>query len=199
MSTGEKNAPPRPATSSELMLDALARVQESTQAHRELLHDLRGIIRQAPARLERKALTASEPLATIEAHSSTEAVAVLNFSASTVQLGVAGRSANAGNGLPLPAHTFLLLPVRTNMVDVGADPADLTSNGEADIIVLLFDQPQPLAAGPLLSSVSVQEGVPTISDTTYDTSGNLTAWTQDGVAYVATYDANNNLLTQGPA
>jgi YD repeat-containing protein len=44
------------------------------------------------------------------------------------------------------------------------------------------------------------KGVPdTISATTYDASGNLTAWTQNGVAYEATYDADGNLLTQGPA
>lgn len=39
----------------------------------------------------------------------------------------------------------------------------------------------------------------TISDTTYDPSGNLTAWTQNGIAYEATYDLDGNLLTQGPA
>ncbi len=45
----------------------------------------------------------------------------------------------------------------------------------------------------------VESAPATISATTYDGDGNLTAWTQDGVAYEATYDANGNLLTQGPA
>lgn len=46
---------------------------------------------------------------------------------------------------------------------------------------------------------SVPPSIVVDPDTGYDADGNLVAWTQDGVAYTATYDSDGNLLTQGPA
>jgi YD repeat-containing protein len=79
-----------------------------------------------------------------------------------------------------------------------ADPASQTTLAAVLAKIPGADVPQLVATedGVPLSVNGVPE---TISATTYDADGNLTAWTQNGVAYEATYDANGNLLTQGPA
>lgn len=51
----------------------------------------------------------------------------------------------------------------------------------------------------LAGTVLVDRTPPIITATTYDADDNLVAWTQNGVDYEATFDADGNLLTQGLA
>jgi hypothetical protein len=84
-----------------------------------------------------------------------KSIAVLNFSAVTVYLGMGGASASPGNGFPIPASSFLQLPVVASPpIEVAGVQAELAGVPQAMIAFIRFRHLVHLAAGPLAATGS---------------------------------------------
>jgi hypothetical protein len=136
-------------TDRQLFLEGLATLQDNAAGMLQLGEQLRKIMHAAPARMSLETLSVAEPMRTLAELGNARSVGVLNWSTVEIQVGHAGRSATAGNGVPVPARSWLLLPLEVNMLDVGADAADLALAGEARVAVIRFDHGLPLMAGTL--------------------------------------------------
>lgn len=115
-------------------------------------------LRNEPARIYTYRLTATTP--TINSESSNKlgewrSFGIINpaaapFAVVPVYLGIGGgRATAAGQAIPVPASSALVLPVAVEDVEIGADPAGLGA-ADALIFVLRFKTVQPFFCGDYL-------------------------------------------------
>lgn len=127
---------------------ALGRIEAISELHNRSLAVLHGLLSGAGSETSLETLTASAPVKQIEQMRAARSIGVVNFSPVTVYLGWGGRSASAGNGVPVAPRSWLVLPQPANILDLGASTSDL-ANLSAQALLIRFDQHQPLAGGPL--------------------------------------------------
>jgi hypothetical protein len=124
-------------------------VEATARQHRAII-ELQALFTHKGGELSPILLTAEDPLEEIFQLDDAKSIAVLNFSAVTMYLGLGGASPTPGNGYPIPAFSFLQLPVEVSPpVEVAATESDLEGAGNAMGACIRFRHLVHLAAGPL--------------------------------------------------
>ncbi len=160
---GDMDLRPEPLSDRRLFLEGMTTLQEHAAAQLAFSHQLAQLLHASPARMSIETISTNKPVLSAYELGEAQSIGVLNWSSVTIQVGFAGRSATAGNGIAVPPASWLVLPLECNMIDVGADQADLALVGEAHVGLIRFEHRQELAAGSL-GGISLPVG-DTLSET----------------------------------
>jgi hypothetical protein len=128
-------------------LELLAR--STAEQHRTMI-ELKSLFAKHGGRVSTHWLTQARPERNVHELEETRSFAVLNFSPVTIQVGWGGRSATAGNAMPVLANSYIQLPLETNSVILGAAPSEIEeAGGQAMVMFIRYQHLMGLAGGPL--------------------------------------------------
>jgi len=132
--------------------DHIDRLERLLHQHLKVVNALRQV---EGVRFEVVDLSSSEPsflLQDVNLKNPVAGLGIINPTQVSVSLGWAGNRASAGLGISIPAGSYLVLPINTNVADVAVSAAALASDAQVTVTVFEFEKPPRLSGGSLGSS-----------------------------------------------
>lgn len=146
------------STPQDYLVQGLGTLQEIALAHHRALQEIAHTFGAWDEASSVHQLTQSKPtvpVAEVTESDQIRSIGVVNLSAVTINLGVGGNSANATGGIPVPAMSYLVLPLSFNELELAAEPSELEGlAAPARVLVIRFRRNQSLSAGRLTSQSS---------------------------------------------
>jgi hypothetical protein len=144
-----------PTHPDELPGDAVALQLQASQAQLEATLELQSLFARHGGDWEPLLFTAAKPSHVVKINSVLRSVAIVNPTPVSIYVGLGGNNATPVGGFPVPAYSFLQLPITVNLLHVAALTNELEVLAGAGVRAYLIKYRHLVnfAAGPLTQNV----------------------------------------------